>query len=326
VSRGPGRLLVAGRTFAPTLISIGIVAAHAVTCWRPHRGWLVGACSAAYLTLVCMTFAPTERVLLPVVPACAILLALLATAGPIALRAVGFACLATILVQQALALPFRVREFADLHPFAEIEVARTISGRTDVERVGSTYANLHRFVPGTRYVSPGPPAPRIPDQPVAHLRREAIRRGVTAVVVGRRTAPGLFAALRSAEIPPAVELVTADDDVIGLLFDLVVDDGQEGVRWIAGFTAEPALWREGPLTLRVTLADDVDLERVAAVSIRLEIEPTKGPIVDLPHVGERTWQLAWPVQPSAGDWTLQAQLRLHDGVHVRGPRCKITVP
>jgi hypothetical protein len=123
-----------------------------------------------------------------------------------------------------------------------------------------------------------------------------------------------------------VEVLANNDDLVALRFDLVAEDGRDGVQWIAEFRAEPSQWHDGPLTLRISLTDRADIARVASAAVRLELAPHKGPTVDLQHLGDRVWQVAWPVRPPVGEWTLQAQLRLHDGHYVRGPRCKVTVP
>ena len=327
LTNGLGRLLTGSALpVATAALSVVVAIAHVVASLPTRRAWPVSLCGGALLVLVSLTFAPSERVLMPLLPTSAVALGLWVSRGSRTMRRLGIASVGVVLALQVLSLPPRLREFVDLHPFAEIDAARELAARADVVSVAGTYATLPRYVPDTVYLSPGPQGSRTSDAALAHVREQALRVGATAIVVGRRSCARLHAELRGAAFGDDVVVERLDDDVVALRFDLVHEDGTGGRRWIAAFTADPTSWRDGPLTLRVRLDADADADRVAAVAVRLVTAPGKGPIVELPRHDDRTWLFAWPLRLPTGEWTLQAELRLHDGRFLRGPLRSVTVP
>lgn len=307
-----------------TLVGIVALAALARLAWVRSGGALVGLCCGSYLFLVCISYSPIERAMLPLLPMA--LLALGASLGRGARwrTTVGAAALVVTAGSLVYRLPARLHRFVDAHPFHEIEVARAMAARADVELLAATYADMARHVPGTVCPSPVAPGERGQVDPYGHLRRELVRIGANAFVIGRRSSPDTYRAVRGAPAPDDVHVAVVDDDTIAVVFDVVLADDARGDHWFAAFAVEPSDGRGGPLDLQVELTPHCDLALVAAVTVQLEAAPNKGPTLDLPARGERRWGLVWPGRLPPGSWTIGSRLRLHDGRYVRGPRRTIT--
>jgi len=322
-----GRLLSGGLP-APASWLVGGVALAAILALAVRRrptGTVLGLCFATYLALVCLAYAPIERVVLPLFPLAAIALGALVGSGRRWANAVGIVTLVLLCSSLVFHLPARLQQFVDAHPLREIEVARAVAERPEVELLATTYSYMPQFGPASTYVYPVAPGPSGQLEPYAHLRREVARTGANAFVVGRRSSPLTHRALRAAIPPDDVHILAADDDVVAVVFDVVHRDGEGAGRWFESFTATPLDWFEGPLDVQVELTDSCELLLVASVSVQIELPQGKGPTFELPVRGDRRWGIAWPLRPPPGPLQIASRLRLRDGRHVRGPVCRIQV-
>ncbi|MBL8730275.1 MAG: glycosyltransferase family 39 protein [Planctomycetes bacterium] len=327
VAGGFGEVLTSGAP-APWSTLIGAIALGAIGWLAVRRrsiGWILALCFGSYLALICLSYSPIERVLLPLLPPATVALAAMVHRGAWWSTAIGGLALAATCMSLALHLPARLERFVDAHPFREIEVARDLVARSDVEVAAASYAYMARHVPGTTYVYPIGPGPRRQADPYGHLRDELLRTGANGFVIGRRTSADTFRALRGATPPYDVHVVRADDDVVALVFLVAHDDGGAAGRWFLDLQVTPAQWHDGPLSLQVELTPASDVAAVESVAVRFEVAPGKGPTLDLPRLDDRRWGIEWSSRPPPGRWTIGTRIRLRDGRYIRGPRREITV-
>jgi hypothetical protein len=304
------------------VLGTAALAGGAVVIARDGGGRVLLAAAAAFVALVCVTFVPMPRLVLPVFPLAAAALAAGAAAPQ---RWLGSPCrvaLALGLGAVVVALPARWLAFVADHPHAEIAAAARMHQDPAVERVAATYAVLDRHVafPCALAFPPGGEAPG--DDPLAHFRLVQDRTGADGFVIGRRSAPAWFHRLGAEPLPAWLRVVQRDDDVLGVHcpFERV-----EAGAWIEAATAEPAVWTEGPLVVAVRLAATAplgDVRRVVAVDPRLL---PKGPMLDLPRVDDRTFRGELRLQLPPGRWPLRIRLTLAGARHAFGPELAVDV-
>jgi hypothetical protein len=316
----PGMLL--GTRHAPgwahwwpvLLAALGLLAA------RPRRrgaALLATALALVYGSGVLLD--PRPRLLLPVLP---LLLAGLAV-GVHALPSVWLrrAVLAAALLAP---LPLGVAHFRAYlaeDPGDEIAVVRTLRERLArplVVMTTSPVLQRHAAVRAAGYVAP--PQPDLAATWAA-IRARMATAGADVFVTGAASRAGLFALLRDAVPPPDLELLHRDARVLAL--GRVVPPSP----WIASFAVEPAAPRAGePVTLRLTIAADVPLERRSAAGVAVRAPDGSQDLVTLALQPDGSCAHTLPL--AAGSWSLTPFVLDRDGnVHrgaarvleVRGP-------
>lgn len=324
---GLGALLTGGEpSLATTIVgAVALLALSRLPFVAERAGGMLTVGFLAMWTTVCLTFSPLERVLLPLVPVAAIALAAATTAAARPWRIGAGIGLAATGLLTILALPPRLAEFLAEHPHAEIAAAARLLADPEVELAAATYTDMPRHAPRIAVWQPDL-APRRAGatEAVAALRATMARTGANGFLLGKRTAPVLFAQVRSTSLPPDMRVLAADDDVVLVVAQGRIPDGGSAGRWFQATEVAPNPWTSGTLTIRADLAPDADPARVAEVSVRLE-PPEAGPVLPLQRLGDRQWGTPWTVRPPPGQWFLQFRLRLHDGRHVFGPRVAIGV-
>jgi hypothetical protein len=329
VSGGLGALLAGGRE---SLLSAAcgllvLAALLGLVVRRTRLGTLVATCFFVHWVLVCFTFSNLERILLPIVPVAAIALAAMTSAPP---RWWSLTCAGGLLVVGALviaAMPGRLAEFDDCHPSVEVEAARALAARPDVEFLSSTWTHMRLYVPLVAAWLPDfRPQERDAGDPVAWLRTEMARTRASGFVIGRRTAPSLHRRALAATFPTDFDVVRADGDVVMIVLQARFPDGGAAGQWFDAVDATPNPWSAGPITIRATLRTDADVAQLAQVDVRLEPpEQQRGPLLALRRAGERQWSVQWNVPPPPGTWFLRFHVRLVDGRCVVGPRVPLLV-
>lgn len=324
---GLGALLTGGEPSLATAIvgAIALLALARLPFVAARAGGMLAGGFVLLWTTVCLTFSPLERVLLPLVPILAIALAAVAGAASRPWRVVGAIGLAATGVLTLAALPPRFAEFLAEHPHAEIAASARLLADPAVELAAATYTDMPRHAPRIAVWQPDIARQRAGAiGALDALRTTMARTGANGFLIGKRTAPVLFAQMRSATLPPDMRVLAADDDVVLVVAEARVPDGGSAGRWFQATDVAPNPWTDGTLTIRVDLAPDADPARVAEVSVRLE-PPSAGPVLPLQRLGDRQWGTPWTVRPPPGQWFLQFRLRLTDGRHVFGPRVAIRV-
>ncbi|MBK8098486.1 MAG: hypothetical protein IPK26_15360 [Planctomycetes bacterium] len=324
-------LLGGGPTWAAaaTVALVG-VAIVVWSCRGRAEARIVVAASLSYLVMVCWTFAPLERLLLPVLPIMAV--AMVAAAGSVRWRP---AAMVTGLAVVAIAgtamarLPERLRQFVDEHPHVEVEVCRQQVQRPDLVAVASTFAPMSRYVRGPiEFLMPSNPSvwhdePRMVLLAIAGAREV----GANLLVVGSRSSRRWHQVLRCGELPAGVIRERADDDVVVLVLPTTVLEGTAAASWLRAFTATPAHWRDGPLEVRWRLPEGVDAARVARARVHLQAPVPVGPLPTIPLRPVAAEGLGYRLtfRPPAGTWGLQGRLTLDDGTQVHGPQVAVVV-
>jgi hypothetical protein len=206
---------------APSILSIpGSLALSVALLWsvahrdRAARVLALAALSCAVMTA--LTFIPKGRFLLPILPACTVLLLarihdLWPSGRPaLAVSGLGFAF-------AMWSAPEALSRFEGLHANVEVAAARAVATAFD----GLCTVQLPVWVEDAAVSAHVVPMPRLPDEqrrtPVElwqHLQRGAADAAVDYVVIGLETAPQLVAALASVPPPGGFEVVRHDEVLV----------------------------------------------------------------------------------------------------------------
>lgn len=319
-------LLGGGPALLAVIVTLAVVGAMARLLWRDRAGRVLVLATASYTALVCLTFTPEERSLLPVLPVAAV-----ALAGTTRDRSLlGRLCLVILVLVATIAglrLPDRLREFVDRHPQAEIEAATALASHPEVTLVATTYRSMRRCVPFPVAYVYSPALASIHDlgDLLRHLRSEQGRTGANGMAIGRRTAPEIHRWLRHAEAGTELKIIRRDEDVVLLILPVPRIEGEAAMAWFGSLRAEPSPWSTGPLSVQVDVADAAAVARIVEVSVAALAPDGREHSFALTRQEGRHWQAELAVRPPPGTWQLQARLRLHNGTVVMGPTAGIVV-
>ncbi|MCA8950593.1 MAG: hypothetical protein KDE27_13900 [Planctomycetes bacterium] len=325
---GGADLVTATDVVLPNLLLGRPDAVASVGWWLPI-GALVGLLAAAQrrglalalallallqTALVCITFHPMGRVLLPTLTLLLVGLAIAfahARADRPAIAIVFWLALAAML---AFGIE-RARGFVAAEPRAEVALAQQLPRRVDGPiAVLSTYGRLGRYVdyPCIRLHWTREPngADREPDWDALRARLE--RSGASVLLVGHRTRANLFAKLRRDPPPSDFRVLHSDDDVVA--FEHVPPAADEAV----AATVSPTSAQLGqPIELRLALAAAVDRATLGSVGVALRRPDGTQVLLDIAaDAGGGYCRSIVPDQP--GVWTVRPVLVHRDGSIARG--------
>ncbi|MBM4062172.1 MAG: hypothetical protein FJ265_13905 [Planctomycetes bacterium] len=278
---------------------------------------LLAGLAALHGAAVGASFFVNSRVLLPALPVAVLGPALALRAAAERSRAAWLLVAAAVAGLAALGQA-TVREHLASEPVREVEVARELPGRLRAPiAVFTSFLLLDQHVAyPCRFLH----SSRLGDRAATWrgLRERMLRCGADVLLLGRRTAPAVFAEVRGGEPPDDFRILHEDGDVFAAELIAAPSD------WIVDLTVVPARVADGsPCEITVRLAAVADRARIAAVGVALQPPAGDQLLLDLPAANGDFRRTITP--PGPGTFVLQAVVLLHDGQVLRGPRAEIAV-
>lgn len=257
----------------------------------------------AAVVAACVLFVPVPRVLLGTVPLAAAGLAVAALGVQARSAFVGCMLVAALVGSGSFHTVRAVHQLQDAEPWREVRAAQRLQMECAAPfRLLATYEYLEHILRPVECVWLQPPYTA--DEIAAwseQVVRDADRLGAAFVLVGRVSCGANVFAMLAASTHPRLVVRERDEDV--LLWEV------RGVQldWVATTVVEAGAG--GDCVVRVTLREDVPVDDVGLVGVRVRAGPGEPAHITLPPVAARTFEARLPfgrgAAGSAGTWTVE---------------------